>query len=96
MHITKVTQKPALAGFAPVGKPDHANRQEPSCYTKSSIRGLRLVVAIAVLSVSASWTAFGQTQEGPAAQSQPAPAFSVLYAFTGGRMGDIPNRLQRP
>ena len=46
-----------------------------------------MYVALAILSVSASWTAFGRTQEGPAAQSQAAPAFSVLYAFTGGTDG---------
>jgi len=44
-------------------------------------------VAAAILSVSASWTAFGQTPEAPAAQSEAKPAFSVLYTFTGGTDG---------
>jgi len=83
MIQTNVTVTLALAGFAPAGKPDYTNRQERFCHTRNSMEALRLVVAIAILSVSASWAAFGQTQLGPAGQPQAAPVYTVLYAFTG-------------
>ena len=86
MIRTKVTQTSALAGFAPAGKPGYANRQGWACHTRNSMEALGRIVAVAILSVSVFWTAYGQTQ-GAAAQSQAAPVFSVLYAFTGGTDG---------
>jgi len=53
-------------------------------------------VAAAILSVSASWTAFGETPEAPAAQSEAKPAFSVLYTFTGGTDGSTPTGYAAP
>jgi hypothetical protein len=58
MNTTKSMRTSALAGFAPAGKP--ATRQERFCHIKSIV-ALRLAVAVAILSVSASWTAYGQT-----------------------------------
>jgi endonuclease/exonuclease/phosphatase family metal-dependent hydrolase len=65
MFRAKVTRMLALAGFAPAGKPGYANRQERFQYTRDSMEALRLVVAIAILSVSASWIAYGQKRELP-------------------------------
>jgi len=47
----------------------------------------RIYVVLATLSAFASTVAYGQTQKGNAAQPQAAPAFSVLYTFTGGTDG---------
>jgi len=87
MIRTKVTQTLAPAGFASPGKPIYANRHERLCVTRNAMEGSRRVVAVAILSVSASWIAFGQTQEASAAQSQAKPTFTVLHAFTGGTDG---------
>jgi len=38
MLRTKVMQTLALAGFTPIGKPGHANRQERSCYSEREHR----------------------------------------------------------
>lgn len=59
MHKTKSTQTPTLAASAATGR--LSNRQEPFGHKTSSIVALRLAVAVAILSMSASWTAYGQT-----------------------------------
>jgi uncharacterized repeat protein (TIGR03803 family) len=82
MHTTRVTGALVLAAFALAGKP--------------GMEALGRLVAVAILSVSASWVAYGQALGGPAAQSQAAPVFSVLYSFTGGTDGAFPEAPAAP